>query len=158
MIMGNEMANKLAKEAHTSAEEFLNVSWHFSELSEKYNRTIVDQKWQSDWSESEKGRFCHSIIPSVIRKPWYHNSKFSRQKITFWNRIISNHTRSAQSLSRFNIVDNPMCEKLSMVDHMIFECEVTSDSELKAELKSMGIGPPWCIRDIVASKIYKNGK
>ena len=39
---------------------------------------------------------------------------------------------------------------------MIFECEVTSDSEMKKELEKIGFKPPWYIRDIIACEITKN--
>lgn len=44
------------------------------------------------------------------------------------------------------------------VDHLIFECELTSDNDMKQKLRNIGYHPPWCIRDIVACEINKSEK
>lgn len=132
-IEDNEKADELAKGAHEKPDETVEIPVHFLECAKNYEHDVIASKWQKMWKNSDKGRFCFSIIPKISKQPWYKNTKFSRRDITFWNRIISNHTRSAHSLNRFNIVESPVCncaQNYETVDHMVFECKETSDSKM----------------------------
>jgi hypothetical protein len=159
-IMGNERADALATEAHDNSDEVVEIKKYFKDRASE-NKNKIDKKWQKGWRESDKGRFCHSIIPQIPSKPWYNNTNFSRTEIVFWNRIISNHTRCRQSLFRFKIVDHPMCpckKNYQTVDHVLFECALTNNLTMKQKLRELGYHPPWCIRDILAVEIDKSEK
>lgn len=157
-INGNEIADKLAQEALFDPDESHDVARHFSETSTEKMRKIRE-KWQTQWNSSDKGRFCFSILPKISSEAWYKRSPLDRQKIVFWNRIISNHTRCKKSLNRFEITNSALCpcgENYQSVDHIIFECPETIEQTMIDKLKSLGYHPPWIIRDIVASELSKN--
>lgn len=152
-VMGNERADMLANEAHENPNELVNIKLNFKEVSEFEFKKLTIKEWQEIWNESEKGRYCHSIIPKIPKNAWYKNSAFNRQEISFWNRIISNHTRCKSFLNRFNIVKSLMCEckkNYETVDLLIFESELTSDDKMKQKLRNLGNHPPWSIRNIIA--------
>lgn len=160
-VMGNERADKLANEAHENPDQVINIKLNFKEISEMRFKNTTIKKWQEIWNESEKARFCYSILPSIPKYTWYKNQPFNRKEISFWNRIISNHTRCKNSLNRFNIVKSPICEckkNYETVDHIIFECELLNNSVMKQKLRNIGYHPPWCIRDIIASEINNSEK
>jgi ribonuclease HI len=160
-ILGNECADELANEAHEDPEMDIDMPYIFQDYSEWIFKQEILQKWQTEWNESDKGRYCHSILPNITKNSWYKSSTLTRQEIVFWNRIITNHTRSRQSLFRFGITDNQICDcakNYQTVDHILFECEITSDSEMKNNLKELGWKPPLFIRDIIASEINKKEK
>lgn len=160
-IMGNERADELANDAHDNPDEIVEISRHFNETSHEYYNNSLLHQWKEDWSSSDKGRFCFSIIPKINKVPWYKCTKFTRAEITFWNRIISNHTRSANSLNRFKIVNNPKCscgENYQTIDHLLFECAETRDNNMEQKLRNCGYHPPWYVRDIIATEIEKTEK
>ena len=119
---------------------------------------VQTEKWQHQWSLSDKGRYCYSILPNVKTIPWYQNTPFSRKNIVFWNRIIANHNTSYASLNRFNIVNNPLCicGNYDTIDHIFFECSNTIDTVLNDKLLKMGHIKPLNIRNIIAKEIEDN--
>lgn len=160
-VMGNERADKLANEAHENPDESKLEKFNFKEKSDQRFKTKTCIKWQEEWSASDKGRFCFSIVPRISSRAWFKSADFSRKEIVFWNRIITNHSRCASSLNRFKIVDTPLCpcgKNYESVDHIVFECDLTSDSDMKQKLRNIGFHPPWCIRDIIAIEIQNSEK
>jgi hypothetical protein len=128
---------------------------HFSEVPAA-RKAARSEKWQMQWDNSDKGRLCHSILPEVREKPWYKLTNFDRQSIVFWNRIIANHTRCKRSLHRFGIVESPTCScerSYETVNHLVFDCCLTSDDDMKQNLREIGFHPPWNIRDIIVLEI-----
>ena len=102
-IKGNELADKLAKEA---AED--------DELNIVYNRiptTVATElkkegltKWQRQWERTDKGARCRSFFPTVEQRL---ELKISiTQEFTA---IVSGHGETKSYLHRFKFIDNPMC-------------------------------------------------
>ena len=127
--------------------------------SKMVRQTVLD--WKHKWSQSDKGRFCYSILPNPSTISWFQNIKLSRKTITAINRIIANHSICASSLQRFNIVNNATCscgENYETVDHKLFECkEITPQSreDLITTLHRAGINSPYDIRDIIGISVEK---
>lgn len=160
-IMGNERADELANDAHENPDDIIKIEKNFKEISENFYFTYLLKEWQENWDKSEKGRYTYSIIPKINTMAWHKNSHFSRLDNIFWHRLLSNHTRSASSLNRFNNANNPICscnKNYQTVNHIIFECERTNDETMKQKLKNIGYNPPWNIRDIMALEINSNEK
>lgn len=159
-IKGNERADNLAQEAINFPDKTHNLALHFSELPTTL-MVARSEKWQTQWNNSEKGRMCHSILPKIQPKPWYKGTYLDRPTIVFWNRIISNHTRSKDSLNRNGIVQSPICscgKNYQTIDHLLFECQETTDKDMKRKLRGLGYHPPWNIRDIIACEVLKPDK
>ena len=126
---------------------------------QKFKKKLVTKAvdiWQKTWNSSEKGRFCHSIIPKVSLINWFHGLKLAWSGIIIINRIIANHTSSKSSQNRFNIVDDPICEctkNYETVDHKLFECDSCSQDSrinLLVALEKTKAPKPYCIREILA--------
>ncbi len=159
-IYGNEEADKLAKNALANPVEVTSIQPHLTDLH-KILQSETFEKWKSRWDDSEKGRLCHSIIPAPQQKPWFHKVNMDRASIVAWNRIISNHTLTNDSLSRLKMRENPICEcgaNYQTIDHLIFECQLicVSRVEIIVKLEKCGLEKPFIIRDIIANCIEKN--
>ena len=159
-IRGNEIADELAQQAIDEPDVNHDLALHFTEVPAA-RKAARSEKWQMQWNNSEKGRFTYSIIPTINNKTWYKDSAFDRTSIVFWNRIISNHTRSKDSLNRFKIVNSPICScgaNYQTVNHLIFECKETVSSVMMQKMKCTSFHPPWDIRNIIASEVNKLDK
>ena len=159
-IKGNEIVDELAQQALDDPNVIHNLALHFSEIPAA-RKAACKEKWQTQWTNSEKGRYSYSIIPTVKEKSWYKESPLDRKSIIFWNRIIANHTRSKDSLNRHKIVNSSICscgKNYQTVNHLLFECEETISSVMLQKLRHSSFHPPWDIRDIIASEINKCDK
>lgn len=159
-IEGNEIADKLAQDGIRNPDRTQNLTLHSSELPAAQMVARLE-KWQQCWNESDKGRFCYSILTNVKMFSWFKATNWNRQEIVFWNRVIANHTRIKESLKRNGIGNTNMCEcgkNYQTVNHVIFECEITSANAMKQKLRNISFHPPWDIRDIIAIEIMKTDK
>lgn len=159
-IRGNEVVDELAQQAINEPEINHDIALHFSEIPAA-RRAALLEKWQMQWNNSDKGRFCYSIIPKIKTTAWYKETPFDRKSIIFWNRIISNHTRCKNSLNRFLIINSPLCscgDNYQTIDHLIFECHETASNVMLLKLKNLNFHPPYEIRAIIASEIGKCDK
>ena len=103
-IEGNEVADKLAKEA---AEDD-------GELNIVYNRlpitTIATElkkegiiKWQKQWESTNKGALCRSFFLTVEQR-----LKFKIPITSEFTAIVTGHEKTKSYLHRFKLIDNPM--------------------------------------------------
>ena len=153
-IKGNETVDKMAQEAIINPNRRSMETLHFSDLQASLHK-LQAERWQDQWNNSDKGRFCFSILPKVNEKPWFQNVLFSRKRIIFWNRIIANHTTTNASLNRFNIVENPNCQcgNRHSIDHILFECRFTKKQNIINQLELLGFREPFIIRDIIGTQL-----
>ena len=136
-IEGNELADKLAKEA---AED--------DELNIVYNRiptTVSTElkkegltKWQRQWERTDKEALCRSFFPTVEQR--------LELKIPItpeFTAIVSGHGKTKSYLHRFKLIDNPMCpcnEGTQSTEHLIYECKILESQRktLKHQIKTDG--------------------
>lgn len=115
--------------------------------------------WQNRWASGDLGRFCHSIVPKVCRKPWHStfDEPLTRHEIRTACRIASNHTRLGVHLKRINVIESDLCtychlNQYESVDHILFECQcnVEGREELVQTLEENRLMPPYVTRDILS--------
>lgn len=121
----NEAVDVAAKEACQSG----GVDYYrFTCLDIVYpTRTRSINVWQSAWNVGTKGRFCHSIIPTVSTQAWFKDLGFSRREIVLLSKLISNHSRLPSHLKRNNIVEDDTCpcgEAPASPEHLLFDCNI----------------------------------
>ena len=138
-ILGNELANTLAKEAATNLD-----------IAECYNRvpkSIVKReledrsvdKWQRDWNRSTKDKITKDYFPIVAER--------LKMKITTthnFTTMVTGHGNVNAYLYRFKISNTPTCpcgETDQITDHLLYECDLlkTQRDTLRATIsKSEG--------------------
>jgi hypothetical protein len=114
---GNELADKLAKEA--SEDDKLNIAYN------RISTTVVTElkrdglrKWQIEWERTDKGALCKSFFPTVEQR--------LELKIPITPELtamVTGHGKTKAYLHRFKLIDNPMCpcnEGTRSTEHLIY--------------------------------------
>lgn len=118
---GNELADKLAKEAA------LSKGMDFA-YNKKPRTTIVTeikeeglQKWQEEWTNSMKGAACREFIPSVVQR-----MKQPIQLNFALTAVITGHGLTKSYLHRLGIIQDAICICLKedqTAEHLIYRCD-----------------------------------
>jgi hypothetical protein len=157
-IAGNEKADLEARRGALSTDESGSqpiACDHFP-----LTKTLMKEKWQSDWDSKDTGRFTHSIFPIVRLKAWFEGYNMDRNTITTISRMMSGHCGVKAHLRRFGIVDSDICvclEDYETIDHIIWYCPrlKQQSSRLKANLLSEGIVEETTVRDLSGQSKWK---
>ena len=121
-IRGNEMADRLAKEAAKEAEEMTDDIGIASQSDVKSAaRESVNIKWQRRWEVSEKGRHLFTHRPGVkLNKVEFGSLKNQRAIL----QLQSGYCRLKEYQNKVGIADSPTCEcgAIEDVQHFLLEC------------------------------------
>lgn len=171
-IIGNEMADSIAKEAsvHGSLSNIpIPVRDYFPILKTKFHH-----QWSSEWKKSSliKGHQYSLIQTSIPVKPWFHKyTSMPKKYISSITRMRLGHTCCLSHLARFHIVSSPYCDCGSedSLDHNFFECPINDQFpnfileliKLKIEFPTnipclLSLNSPE-IHYLLAKFMYKNG-
>ena len=128
-ILGNEIADRLAKEAAISKTlkecySKIPISVIASELSE-----VSVTKWQSEWNETSKGSVTKSFFPNIFER-----LKMKINLTPNFTTMVTGHGNIRSYLHRFKILDNPACACSNgdqTVDHLLFECKLLEQQRHK---------------------------
>lgn len=160
-IYGNEQADSLAKLGVRCGSMFnrqISSSEYFTDLKQ-YSLN----NWQLSWDFSDKGRWCHSILPNVSRFSWFKNFAVGRNFICTLSRLISNHYVCNSYLYRININDSNLCDcdvAYEDIDHIVFHCTRFAIPRIAffRNLKIYHRLLPQSVRDILGSKFLPSLK
>ena len=105
-IEGNEIADKLAKEA---AHDDKNPNIEFARipitsLASDINKTGLEQ-WQQQWTNTTKGDMCRSFFPRLEQR-----LKIKMPIIPEFTALVTGHGKTKAYLHRFKLADDPMCQ------------------------------------------------
>jgi hypothetical protein len=138
-IEGNEVADKLAKEAAQDADEQNIV---YDRIPTTTVATDIQMKglvkWQRQWDSTEKGALCRSFFPRVEQR--------LKMKIPItpeFTAIVTGHGKTKSYLRRFKLADNPSCpcnEGAQSPEHIIYDCQILEHqrSSLKQHIAASG--------------------
>jgi hypothetical protein len=122
-IEGNEMADKLAKEAAQDAHDQNTVYARIARASvaiKLKKEEIV--KWQRQWENTEKGAMCRSFFL------WVEQRLKMKLPITpEFTAIVTGHGKTKSYLHRFKLTDNTTCpcnEGVRRPEHLIYDCKL----------------------------------
>ena len=124
-IHGNEKADELAKKATSSG---INLPYplpytdiyHLS--TNTFNQSLL--KFITN-PNCTKGTFYIDNCFANSSKPWFHSRDLSRDQVTTFSRMRSNHYNLAFSLFRKNLTDSPMCpcgDEAEDLNHIFWSC------------------------------------
>lgn len=151
-IEGNEMADKLAKEAtennHDARIKVPHMDWKAHYKEEVSGRTRSRNESEGKY----KGvQFFEKIYDRKSKGPWFKKIDAERSFITTINRIRSNHYNAKKSLARKNYVKEETCECGAVEDivHIVFECEkyIAQRDRLYSNLERTRVPYPYDFRD-----------
>jgi len=132
-IEGNELADKLAKEAAEDDDE-LNIVYNripiITIATELKKEGIT--KWQRQWESTDKGGLCRPFFPTVKMR-----IKFKIPVTPEFTAILTGHGKTKSYLYRFKLIYNPMCpcnEGAQSPEHLIYDCKIL---EFQGNLRSI---------------------
>jgi len=123
-IYGNEMVDRLAKEAARS--DGTNYGYSRIRISATYREAAEEaiQKWQEQWTKTSKAEATKRYLPTVMDRI---GTKINlTPKLTA---VLSAHGKTRAYLCRFNLRKDAkcMCDKDDQtMDHLLFHCTKTS--------------------------------
>jgi hypothetical protein len=123
-VHGNEMADKVAKEAARSTT----TRYEYTRILKSYLYHVAaeeaKQKWQAEWITSYKAAATKQYFPSVRER--------LGTKLTLTTKlaaVLTGHGKTRAYLYRFNLRDETRCicgQNNQTMDHLLFHCEKTS--------------------------------
>jgi len=123
-IYGNEMADRLAKEAARS--DGTNYGYSRIPISAIYREAAEEaiQKWQEQWTKTSKAEATKQYFPTVMDRI---GTKINlTPKLTA---VLSGHGKTRAYLYRFNLREDAKCicdKDDQTMDHLLFHCTKTS--------------------------------
>lgn len=127
-IEGNEVVDKLAKEAVEMGEEQLDFKIPKRDLKSHF-RSVLVEEWQTEFECSDKGVFYKELQPTLPRRPWFVGEK-DRRFIQTISRLRSNHGLYKAHMYRIGLAETPMCEvceEMEDMQHITLECVMNWD-------------------------------
>jgi hypothetical protein len=120
-ILGNELADSLAKKAATNeslTKEYIRIPK--SVATRKLEEESV-RKWQRNWTQTIKGSKTKEYFPNVEE-----NLKMELNLTQSFTAIVKKKKKTKEYLHRFKSIEGPTCtcgKAVQTTDHLIFECE-----------------------------------
>jgi ribonuclease HI len=127
-IEGNELADKLAKEA--AEDDKLNIVYNRIRTTTVATELKKEglRKWQRQWECTDKEALCRSFFPIVEQR-----LELKIPVTPEFTAIVSGHGKTKSYLHRFKLLDNPMCicnEGTQSTEHLMYNCKIL-DSQRK---------------------------
>ena len=124
-IPGNEMVDRLAKEACSSGV-LLNLQLPYSDFFE-YTNASFKQQFLSLVTDPDcpHGEIFFKNYFKFGKNPWFNNLALTREATVYINRMRSNHYNLAWGLFRKNMADSPGCacnQGIEDLNHVFWEC------------------------------------
>jgi hypothetical protein len=117
---GNELADKLAKEATTNSEICYNKIPK-SEIGRQESKETI-AKWQQRWDTTDKEMVNKEFSPNIKAR-----LKMELRLTPNFTAMVTAHGKTKAYLHRFKIIQSPECvftHDDQTTDHLIFDCEI----------------------------------
>ena len=114
---GNELADKLAKEAIKNSEVCYNKILKSEIERQEAEKTIA--KWQLQWDDTEKGRATKEYFPD-IKERLKMKLRLSRNLTA----LLTEHGKTKAYLHRFKLIQSPECNCKhgdQTTDHLLYD-------------------------------------
>ncbi|XP_063952156.1 uncharacterized protein LOC135153466 [Lytechinus pictus] len=156
-IMGNELADQLAKDAALEAASSSSLASAITlhKESAKTMRKNTEKLWQRRWDRSTKGRWTYQLQPTVARKSAH--SSLPRSTEVKLMRMLTGHTKLNDNMHRIFPHNHPSpncsCNRdRETIEHVLLHCSLYESSRLKM-IQTIEIGysktnTPYHLREI----------
>jgi len=150
-IEGNELADRLAKEAAEDAGE---IKFENDKIPKSTDATGLKKegtiKWQSQWESTEKGALCRSFFPEAEQR-----LQVNLPITPAFTAMVSGHGKTKSYLNRFGFIDSQMCPckgSDQTPEHLIYHCHIleTQRKIMIQRIKKSGGTWPTTNKDLVA--------
>lgn len=137
-IQGNEMADKLAKEAtENNNSKLTKITTTEAELICKRE---IWRTWNMNYKEISqvKGIMHGKIQENIQKKPWFNGLQLTRNEIVILNRLRTNSGMSKTQKFKFKLIDNDLCDTCKVredITHSIWVC--TKFEKERREVKEL---------------------
>jgi hypothetical protein len=121
-IVGNELADRLAKAA--ASDSAANIVFNRLPMSTLISKIEEEtrQKWQKEWEECPKARITKEFFPTVRDR---QNLKIDITPTLI--AMVTGHGKTRAYLHRFKILEHANCpcgNGEQTVDHLIYQCSI----------------------------------
>jgi hypothetical protein len=153
---GNELADRLTKEATNNNEYEENYNRIPKSTTTREIKGQGTKQWQNEWDATSKGTLTKWFYPDVE-----HRMRLTVSPTPNFTAIITGHGNFNSYLHKFNIKEDPGCscnKGDQTVDHVIYNCSLHEHerNRLKAALHSSDKWP--VSKNHLATKYYKHFK
>jgi len=124
---GNELADKLTKEA-TKNSEICNNKIPKSEIERQESEKTI-AKWQQQWDTTDKGKVTKEFFPNIKAR-----LKMELRPTPNFKAMVTPHEKTKAYLHRFKTIQSPdrVCTHGDQTtDHLISDCEILDKERLK---------------------------
>ncbi|VDI43508.1 Hypothetical predicted protein [Mytilus galloprovincialis] len=131
-VRGNEIADKLAKEAAKEANQIQKEA-HITVTKQDIKtaaRILVNKKWQHRWDNSDTGRFYYNFHQTVSNKSTFDYPDHKTAKI-IRNLRSGYYLKNYQNKINQNIDPKCECGQLETVEHYLLFCENYEEARQK---------------------------
>ena len=141
-IMGNELADRLAKTAaNDNDNEIIFSRLPIGTIINKIKEKTM-QKWQKEWEECSKAEITKKFFPKIQDR-----QKLRIEIFPVFTAMVTGHGKTRAYLHRFKILENANCpcgEGDQTVDHLLNRCPMlnTQRERFKHNVLKTGIWPP----------------
>lgn len=150
-IDGNEMADRIAKQAANMSPTFL--PQYSLKKCISTARTVLIEKWIHCWSRETKGRHLYSIQKEPNDFEQYRD--INRSTATFAARARIGHIATQTYLYRFNLSESPFCLWCGMeeetLEHILLKCSTLCSSR---QVLLLALGTPFKLQDVLRNKRF----
>ena len=131
-VEGNEVADRLAKEAAQEAKELSEESNIITNAEVNKNAKISSRfKWQRRWEISETGRHFYEFKPDIDTKPLIDIP--NHQSFTIINQLRTGYSRLNEYRYKIGQSETPSCQcgATESVEHFVLYCPNTENERLE---------------------------
>ena len=129
---GNEVADRLAKEAAQEAKELSEDSNIITNTEVKKNARLSSRfKWQRRWDISETGRHFYEFKPDINSNPLLDFP--NHQSFNIITQLRTGYSRLGEYRCKIGQSETPACQcgATETVEHFLLYCPNTEDERLK---------------------------
>jgi hypothetical protein len=119
---GNELADKLAKEASGKTDLLISYNRVPKCIIKRDIEYTSVEIWQREWDTTTKGRITKDYFPKVVER--LHTKIHLTQNFT---KMVTGHGNIKSYLYRFKIIDAPNCpcgNDNQTTEHILLECAI----------------------------------
>ena len=131
-IQGNEVADRLAKEAAKEAQDLdLNASVLTNQDIKNAARDIIMDKWQDKWNISNTGREYLQYRPQILPKPRFYFP--DHRGFILLLQLRTGYSQLNDYKQKLGQVESNRCEcgEVENTEHFLLECQLYEDQRLQ---------------------------